>query len=83
MSKREKALRKFRHNPKNVRYEELEAVLLSLGFEKLPGKGSHTRFVMGKHILVVPFRKPFLKPIYIRQALELLDEIFSDLADNE
>ncbi len=34
MGKKEKALEKLRQNPRNVRYEDLEAVLLAFGFEK-------------------------------------------------
>ncbi|RME59219.1 type II toxin-antitoxin system HicA family toxin [Candidatus Parcubacteria bacterium] len=77
MSKREKDIEKLRRNPKNVRYAELESILLRSGFEKIPGKGSHTKFVLGDRILVVPFKKPFLKPLYVKQALQALDDIFA------
>jgi hypothetical protein len=34
MSKKEKALAKLRQNPKHVRFEEIEKILLRLGFKK-------------------------------------------------
>lgn len=75
MSKKEKALEKLRQNPKNVRFEELAEILIGLGFVEKPGKGSHSKFVYGVHVLVIPKRKPFLKPIYITLALQVIDEI--------
>jgi len=75
MSKIEKALVKLKQNPRNVRYQELETILLGLGFEKIIAKGSHTKFILGNHIIVVPFEKPFLKPIYIRLVLQVLEEL--------
>ncbi len=49
MGRRAKKLERFRQNPKNVRYEELEGVLLYLGFEKRRAGGSLLSF----HILGV------------------------------
>jgi hypothetical protein len=34
MTKKEKALARIRQNPKHVRFEELETILLRLGFKK-------------------------------------------------
>lgn len=80
MSKKEKALEKLRQNPRNVRFEDLATVLLSLGFEmKEGGKGSHAVFKLpGKHPLTVPRKKPFIKPIYVKLALELIDTLVED-----
>jgi len=77
MGKKEKALEKLRQNPKNVRFEELAAILLSLGFEmKEGGKGSHAVFkIPGQQPLTVPRKKPFLKPVYVKLALELIDTL--------
>lgn len=77
MSKRSKSLAKLRQNPRNVRYHEIETILLGLGFEKIPGKGSHTKFVLGDHVITVPFENP-LKPIYIKLVLQALEELDLD-----
>jgi predicted RNA binding protein YcfA (HicA-like mRNA interferase family) len=68
----------MRQNPKNIRPEELEGVLLRLGFEKRQGSGSHVIYKLDEFRLTVPYRKPFLKPIYIRLVLEIIDELGLD-----
>jgi len=75
MSKKEKALAKLRQNPKHVRFEEIEKILLRLGFKKRQDGTSHATFIFGKHIITVPKRKPFVKPKYVELALEMLDKI--------
>ena len=75
MSKKEKALARIRQNPKHVRFEDLENILLNLGFIKRQSKGSHRTFTLGRHIIRIPVNKPFLKQIYVKLALRVLDEI--------
>ncbi|PKO12690.1 MAG: toxin HicA [Chloroflexi bacterium HGW-Chloroflexi-10] len=75
MSKKEKALAKLRQNPKNVRFEEIETILNRLGFVKRQDGTSHARFTLGSHIIDVPKRKPYVKPIYVKLLLEELDKI--------
>ena len=76
MSKFEKALLRLRQNPKNVRYEEVESILLRLGFVMRQGGGSHVTFtIAGQRPLTVPIKKPFLKPIYVKLLLERLVEM--------
>ncbi len=82
MSKREKALNKIRNNPKNVRYEELEAVLIFLGFEKRNTGSSHVVFTRaGSLPLTIPIHKPQLKPFCVKLALRTIDEI--DCVDDD
>jgi hypothetical protein len=75
MSKKEKALAKLRQNPKHVRFEELERILLGLGFKMRQDGTSHAMFVLGKHMLNIPKRKPFVKPKYVGFVLQVLDDI--------
>jgi len=75
MSKREKAIAKIRQNPKNVRFEEIETILYRLGFVKRQDGTSHAIFTWGSHIIVVPKRKPFVKPKYVELLLDELDKI--------
>lgn len=78
MTKAIKALEKLRQNPNSVRYSELVTILTRLGFQKRQDSTSHVRFTYGSRILVIPKRKPFLKPIYVKQVLKLLDQILEE-----
>lgn len=78
MSKKEKALEKLKQNPKHVRFEELEMILLRLGFQKRQDGTSHAIFKLGKHIVNVPKRKPFVKPKYVELVLKVMEEIRED-----
>jgi hypothetical protein len=75
MSKKEKAVARLRQNPKNVRFEEIEAILFRLGFVKRQSGTSHALFTLGKHIIGVPKRKPFVKPKYVELLLDELDKM--------
>ncbi len=75
MTKREKLLAKLRQNPKNVRFEDVDLILTDLGFEKRQRGSSHAVYTLDTQRITVPFRKPFIKPIYIKQLLELLDTL--------
>lgn len=76
MGRRAKKLERFRQNPKNVRYEELEGVLLYLGFNKRRGGGSHAVFSYPGHKpITIPVNKPFLKSTYVKQILRAIDEL--------
>ncbi|HEX9922446.1 MAG TPA: toxin HicA [Anaerolineae bacterium] len=74
MSKKEKLL-KIRQNPKNVRFEDIDNLLLSLGFQKRQ-RGSHATYTLsGGRPLTIPLRKPFILPVYVKQVLLLLNEL--------
>jgi len=71
-----KRLERIQRSPTSVRPEELRIVLVSFGFEVQSVRGSHWVFVhplLESH-LVVPYRRP-LKPVYVRMALEAIDEV--------
>jgi predicted RNA binding protein YcfA (HicA-like mRNA interferase family) len=79
MSKVKKALAKIRNNPRAVRFDDLERILLSLGFNKRQ-KGSHVFYVLGNLRLSIPEPHPskHVLPIYVKQFLALLDELPDD-----
>jgi predicted RNA binding protein YcfA (HicA-like mRNA interferase family) len=74
MSKREKLLQRFRNNPKTVRFEEVDNLLLHFGFTKRQS-GSHATYTLGHHLITVPFRRPYILPVYVKHILEILDAI--------
>ncbi len=82
MAKKVKALDRIRNNPKNVRFEDLQAILEDFGFIVRHRTGSHAVFFGGKYVLVVPFRRPFVKVAYVRLALTAIDNILADSGDN-
>ncbi len=80
MSKRQKRLERLRQNPNNVTLADLRQVLEDYGFVYRQTVGSHYTFsvVIGDKtkLLVVPFRRP-VKTIYIKKALELIDQVIA------
>jgi len=86
MTKREKRLQKLRQNPNNVSFEALQQVLLDFDFELKRSSGSHHTFSITidgtPHILVVPFRRP-VKPVYVREALRLIERINNQEANDD
>jgi len=75
MSKAGKRIQKLRQNPKNVRFSDVDRLLLSLGFEKRQ-RGSHAIYTLkGRGRITIPVKKPFILPVYVQELLNLLDEI--------
>ncbi|TGE39376.1 toxin HicA [Desulfosporosinus fructosivorans] len=80
MSKLKKLLERIRNNPKNVRFEELDKILIHYGFTKRQSSGgsSHFYYTKGEKLLSVPFHKPHIKVTYVERAIELLEGEISD-----
>lgn len=76
MTKREKRVKKLFQNPKTVPFKELDRVLKDFGFKmRQPGSGS-SHFVYTKGIIQisVPFKRPFVKEVYVKRVIELIGE---------
>jgi predicted RNA binding protein YcfA (HicA-like mRNA interferase family) len=72
MAKQDKRIETMRRNPKNVRPDDLDVVLRATGFSVRQQGTSHRVYVRGAQRLTVPQRHPFLLPVYVKQALDLL-----------
>ncbi len=74
MTKREKRLRKIFTNPKNVSFKELDLVLKSFKFgARQPKSGSsHCVYTKGNIQISVPFKRPYVKKVYVKRVLELI-----------
>ncbi len=83
MSKREKAIAKLRQNSKNVRFEEIESILIGIGFTKRQDGTSHAVFTYGRHRLTIPHRKPFVLSVYVKQVLAEIDKIDLEEAESD
>ena len=81
MSKADKLLKKIRANPKAVVFEDLDTILRRAGFTcRQPGGGSsHYYYTRGLHTISVPYKRPHIGAIYVKQVLAILD----DLADSD
>jgi len=86
MSKRKKRLERLRQNPNNVSLDGLRRVLEDYGFEYRQTVGSHYTFTYileGETLLfVVPFRRP-VKPVYVKRAIKLIDQIIEEQGEDE
>lgn len=78
MSKLEKLLERIINNPKTVRFEELDNLLLKAGFiKRQSGKGSsHFYYTKGNKTLSVPHKKPYILKVYVEQAIKLIGDFF-------
>ena len=84
MTQREKRLAKIRNNPKNVHFDDLDRLLHDYGFERRQPKGgsSHYFYFLGDKRLTIPFKRPFVKAIYVKQVLSVLEGIDDERENN-
>ncbi len=77
MSKFDKLLNRIRHNPQSVTFEDLDKLLIAYGFvRRQPQSGSaHFTYSLRTHRITVPYRRPVLKAVYVKQVLLILDEL--------
>lgn len=80
MGKLKKLLEKIKNNPKQVRFEELDRILLRAGFRRRqPGGGSsHYIYTKGEARISVPYRQPHIKAVYVQRAISVLEEEMDD-----
>ena len=80
MATRDKRVQAMRQNPRNVRFAELRAALEGYGFIGRPGKGDHWVFHHPdlRESLTVDPRRPFLLPVYVRNAIRAMDSLPED-----
>jgi predicted RNA binding protein YcfA (HicA-like mRNA interferase family) len=63
--------RRLAERPNAVRFEELDQLLRTSGFLRRHRAGSHYTYSRGRQRIVVPRRRPYLLPVYVRLALKL------------
>ncbi len=74
MTKRKKRVKKIFQNPRAVAFKELDRVLRDFGFTvRQPGSGS-SHYVYTKEAvqISVPFKRPYVKEVYVKRVLELI-----------
>lgn len=67
----------MKNNPKSIRFEELDKILNDVGFSCRQPKGgsSHYTYVLEDKLLTIPYNRPFIKVIYIKMAIRILEEL--------
>ncbi len=77
VTKKEKLLLKIKNNPKAVRFNDLDSILRDVGFEmrRPSGGSSHYTYTYEDKTLTVPFKRPFVKVIYVKKAISILEEL--------
>lgn len=74
MVKMQKLLEKLQQAPQNLKFSELEKILLHFGFQKRAAKGSHIRFTNGRVALDFPVHNGDCKPLYKKNLLKKLKQ---------
>ena len=80
MTKKGKRVQKLFRNPRNVSFKELDLVLKDFGFQvRQPSSGSsHFTYFKDEIQLTVPFKRPFVKEVYVKRVKELIGGIEED-----
>ncbi|MDF9406999.1 toxin HicA [Pelotomaculum isophthalicicum JI] len=80
MSKLEKLLQKIKNNPRQVRFEELDKILIRSDFKKRqPRKGSsHYTYTKGTTLVTVPYDQPHIDIAYVKLAIKALEGDMKD-----
>ena len=76
MKRKCKIVKAILANRKHVSFEDMDKLLRAFGYEpKQPRRGSSHYVYRKKGVnpIVVPFKRPFLKEIYVRQIVKLLN----------
>ncbi len=77
MSQFEKLLQRIRNNPKTVKFDELESILLKNGYTcRTPGGGSshYTYTKPGRFPITIPKKRPYVKEIYVKIVLRQMED---------
>jgi predicted RNA binding protein YcfA (HicA-like mRNA interferase family) len=74
MTQKDKKLKHFLINPSNFKYQQIETILINLGFNKVQAKGSHVKFkhILMPHDLIIPIHSNDCKTYYKKQIVQII-----------
>lgn len=80
MGQLEKLLEKIKNNPKQVRFKELDRLLIRAGFSRRQphGGSSHYTYTKGMARLTVPYHQPHVGEAYVRLVIKILEGEMND-----
>ncbi|MBE9116408.1 type II toxin-antitoxin system HicA family toxin [Lusitaniella coriacea LEGE 07157] len=74
MNKREKLRKRLKNTPNNVTFAEIRKLLEQEGFVLDRVTGSHHIFTKDEITFVVPVHNKKVKTIYVKRAIELIEQ---------
>lgn len=77
MTKKEKLFERIKNNPNGVRFSELKQLLINENFVLDRVSGSHHIFRNKDVVFVIPMHKNYVKSVYVRKVIEIIDELRS------
>lgn len=80
MTKSRKLLDRIRNNPKAVSFDDLDKALHDCGFTRRQPRGgsSHYFYTYGEQTLSVPYKRPYVREIYVKHALALIEQAMEE-----
>lgn len=77
MSRKHKLIEKIKNSPQKIRFDEVDSLLVSIGFiRRQPNSGSsHFTYILGELITTIPYKRPYVKEKYIKDIIELIDKL--------
>jgi predicted RNA binding protein YcfA (HicA-like mRNA interferase family) len=87
MSKKGKLINKFLEKPprKDLTYQELETLLLSLGYKKVAGAGSRVKFYREDGLFPISLHKPhpgnILKGYIVKEIQKILRSLNDEISE--
>lgn len=87
MTKREKLLQKLRISRAGARATDVQTLLLAYGFKLDRTKGSHRVYVYNdgtaKKAVVIPVHGNEVKPLYVSDVIQAIDELKREIGNDE
>lgn len=78
MSRKDKRLKRLLDQPKDLRFDELERILLQVGYVHDRTRGSHAIYVKAGYLpLTIPVKSPF-KSYLFKQVLAVIEDLLDD-----
>lgn len=78
MGQLEKLIKRIKNNPKTVRFEELDKLLLRAEFEcrQPSGGSSHYTYYKGDKTVTIPRKLPYISRIYVLSAMDAIGDFY-------
>ena len=75
MNRNHKLIEKFKISPEKCTFQEIEKILIMLGFNKVQGKGSHVKMFQKNVTIIFSPHNHEIKPYQKRKALKACQKL--------
>ena len=73
---KDKDIKKIVNSPQKVRFADIDKLLVAHGYTRRQSGGGSSHYIYTKegepHIITVPFKRPYVKEIYVKNIVKLL-----------